>query len=243
MDEWIKATPSQLNYQRSQWTKPKQSTVAFEKFISSALQSSDSVIDLGAGASAATAYLAERHPKVLFTAADYVGEFLQFGEAMSKQSRIKNIRFAEIDWYNLETTRSYNGVISMQTLSWLPDAHRPLKEIFTKLQPQWCALTSLFYEGDISCCIQVYEHAPNNQSYYNIYSLPEIARICSHHGYLLRTVEKFDIGFDIAQPASADYMGTYTRRWANGDGSLGDRVQLSGPLMLPWYMLMIVKAH
>ena len=85
-------------------------------------------------------------------------------------------------------------------------------QIFNKLSPRWIALTSLFYEGDISCKIQVLEHRRNRETFYNVNSLPLLSRICEENGYLLTRFVPFEIKSDIDKPTDRDYMGTYTRK-------------------------------
>ena len=58
----------------------------------------------------------------------------------------------------MKPTKKYDGCISLQNLSWPPDYEMPLKAIFKNINPNWLAITSLFYEGDITCRIEVEEH-------------------------------------------------------------------------------------
>jgi len=74
------------------------------------------------------------------------------------------------------------GVISLQTLSWLPEFEQPLRQIFEKIAPDWIAMSSLFYEGDISCKIEVEEHAAGNHFFYNVYSIPAVSRFAREFG-------------------------------------------------------------
>ena len=48
------------------------------------------------------------------------------------------------------------------------------------------------------------------------------------------------VGIDIEKPSNLDSMGTYTQRL------MGDkirRIQISGPLLMNWYMLLIEKNY
>ena len=56
---WI--DPLSMDYHMKQWTEPKESTKAFSEFFSNELSRSKSIIDIGAGAGAATYYLANRN--------------------------------------------------------------------------------------------------------------------------------------------------------------------------------------
>ena len=59
---------------------------------------------------------------------------------------VNNLNFKVGDMYQLEK-EDFDGVISLQTLSWLPDYEKPLEEISQKINPRWIAITSLFYPG------------------------------------------------------------------------------------------------
>ena len=241
-DEWVNIDEQQLQYHVKQWDEPKQSTKAFAEFLSGVLSPGNNVIDLGAGTGAATAFIAGSNPDMRFTAADYVPEFVDIGNRIAAEKDLQNLDFKRVDIFNLDSTDEFDGVVSLQTLSWLPEAETPLTQILEKLQPEWLALTSLFYEGDITCTIEVNEHTRERKTFYNIYSLKEIDRICQRFGYSISTAEKFTIDIDLPKPEQIDLMGTYTVDTASTPDSAGERLQVSGPLLMPWYMVLIRKA-
>jgi ubiquinone/menaquinone biosynthesis C-methylase UbiE len=223
----------------NQWETPKQSTKAFAKFIEAQLSRSKKVIDLAAGTGAPTAYLAELAPDVEFLATDSSSECVELGKKISNGKGLKNLNYKHLNWYELQPTDGFDGVISIQTLSWLKEPKEPLRLIFERLKPEWVGVTSLFYEGDISCTIEVNMHSIKNKLNYNIYSMKEIERIANSSGYKIYEAKKFDIDIDIPKPSDLDLMGTYTRRF----GDEPNRVQISGPLMMPWYMVMFEKIY
>ena len=239
-DEWINYDDRQLDYHRKQWDDPKFSTVAFYEFVKDRLDDGETVVDLGAGTGAVTAYMAERHNRINFVAADFVEDFLQIGKNIAKKRDLQNLTFEQMDWLNLQSDRRFGGVISSQTLSWLNNPSVALGQVFDKFKPNWFALTSLFYEGDITCTIEIEEHQIGRKSFYNIYSLPEINRIAKNHGYSITRHEKFKMPVDIQAPDDQNYMGTYTRR-IEDDIENPERLQISGPLLMPWYMLMFER--
>jgi ubiquinone/menaquinone biosynthesis C-methylase UbiE len=115
----VNVDKSRLAYHTQQWEAPQKSTKAFEEFIRKKLTETKKVIHLGAGTGAATAYLAERHPSVDFTAADYVEEYMEIGKEICIFKDIRNLNFSQVDWYELESTKSTNdfdAVISLQIL-------------------------------------------------------------------------------------------------------------------------------
>lgn len=240
-DEWFKLDEIQLKYHKQQWDTPKQSTKAMEVFVADKLNHSRTVIDLGCGAGAATAFFAGRYPHVKFEGRDFVDDLLVMADAFAHERQLNNLAFRQADWFALEAEQGVDGVISLQTLSWLSEFERPLSELFTKLSPEWFAMNSLFYDGEISCKIEVNEHKRGAKSFYNIYSIDNISRFSSRYGYKLTKIERFEIDIDIDPPADRDTMGTYTRKVEGNATCGGERLQISGPLLLPWHMLLFEK--
>lgn len=240
-DDWTKFDERQLAYHTAQWKNPKEATKAFEAFLAGRLKNTKRVMDLGAGTGAATSYLAERYPDTHFVAADFVSNFLDIGSNIARTQGVENLEFRQLDWLELPPTAEFDGVISLQTLSWLPEPVAPLVQIFKNVQPDWLALTSLFYEGDISCTVSVVEHGSGKRFYYNVYAIPQIRRICAEHGYDVTLAKKFEIGIDLKQPEDLDTMGSYTKTVVTEPGEPIERLQISGPVLMPWYMLLIER--
>jgi SAM-dependent methyltransferase len=240
LDEWTKLDEVALHYHQLQWQTPKQSTKALEEFAADKLKMAKKVVDLGCGAGAATAYFASKYQDVLFVGKDYVEPLVEIGNNIAQERSIQNLVFQQADWYDLAEEEGFDGVISLQTLSWLPDYQRPLAEIFTKLKPSWISLNSLFYDGEISCRIEVNEYTRDAQSFYNVYSIPAVDRFCANYGYKLTKFHPFNIDVDIPKPENNDIMGTYTRSIQDESGNR-ERIQISGPLLLSWHMIMIER--
>ena len=127
----------------------------------------------------------------------------------------------------------------MQVISWLPELRLPIEKVLTKIEPEWFAMTSLFFEGDISTTIVVNEHTTKRKFNYNIYSIKEVERIAAEYGYLVSRCQKFQMPTDLPKPSNNDLMTTYTRRVCDGENV--ELLQISGPLLMPWYMLMLEK--
>lgn len=235
--------PVSMIYHSNQWDTPKQSTKAFSDFVSEYLKKSKKVVDLGCGAGAPTAYLAQKYLDVVFTGLDYSSELISFANKMALNKQISNLTFEQGDWSNLTQRNDVDGVVSLQTLSWIPEYETPLLQIFRKIRPQWIAVTGLFYEGDITCIIEVTEHKKSNRKvYYNVYSIPAVKRLCEKQGYFVSKVSRFEIDIDIDEPNDIDIMGTYTKRAISSNANGFERLQISGPLLLNWYSLLIEKA-
>jgi ubiquinone/menaquinone biosynthesis C-methylase UbiE len=229
-----------MQYHMNQWTEPKESTKAFSEFFRDELAHSKRILDIGAGAGAATYYLASRNSSTSFIGVDHSRELIKSAEETSKEFNLTNLSFDAGDWFNLNKKwNGVDGVISLATLSWLPEMINPMTQIFEVIKPGWVGLTSLFYEGDISCRIEVLEHSRNKKTFYNVYSLKELNRLAVQYGYEIVNFNRFDIARDIPKPTNIDLMSTFTEKV---EGSLEySRLQISGPLLMNWYLVLIKK--
>jgi SAM-dependent methyltransferase len=228
-DAWKTIDAHGLQYHLRQWHEQKRSTIAFADFIAPHVRGS--LIDLACGAGAPTSYLARRHPQARVTGLDYSEELIGIANSVLEKDPIPNLAFEVDDWNDLRP-RTVDGVVSLQSISWLPDFKVPLGNIIKNLSPNWIALSSLFYNGDISCQIQVTEHVRNRTSFYNVYAIPEVARFAGEHGYSLESVP-FTIDIDLPRPDNPDLMGTYTIPSVDG------RIQVSGPLLMNWRFVLL----
>lgn len=241
VDEWRDIDNVAYAYHLAQWLEQKQSTKHFSEFVSGLCAESDLVVDLGCGAGAATYYLSQRHATTRFLGIDYSDALVALAGHFAFERQATNLSFVEGDWFNLAPRADVDGVVSLQTLSWLPGFEQPLDAIFSRLNPRWIALTSLFYEGDISCKIEVNEHVRNRSSFYNIYSIPSVSRHVAKYGYRITRQQPFAIDIDIPRPANRDAMGTYTVLSRESAGTPETRLQISGPLLMNWHLLIIER--
>lgn len=231
-----------MEYHLSQWQDVKQSTIAFRDFVANQMHASKDVLDLACGAGAATSYLANAFPDTRFLGLDLSMPLIEFANSQRNEFNLKNVAFCSGDWFNLnEDFRGrFDGVVSLQTLSWLQNAEEPLIEVFKKLEPQWFGISSLFFEGDISCTCLVNEHQRNRVTYYNVYSLKEVDRIAQRHGYRLTKYQKFEISMDLPKSDDINRMSTHTLIVHEGDTAR--RLQISGPLLMNWFFVMLEKS-
>lgn len=209
------------------------STVAFSHFIVPGMLNSKRVFDVGCGAGGPTEFMAKAFGETQFFGLDVSEELL--ATAKIQCPTVRNFYREDLTNISIKYHR-IDGVVSLQTFSWMPDIETPLDQICTKINPRWMAFSSLFYEGDISCKIVVDEPQRPRQSFYNIYSIPRTAVFLKERGYRLAEFEPFHIETDLPKPANMDLMKTYTIPVENGP-----RLQISGPLMLPWYFLAFEK--
>jgi len=219
-----------IAYNKRQWDHIYESTVEFGKFIAPWAQHSKSIFDLGCGAGANTVYLSKQFD-ARFTGVDISRELLDIA-----RNKVTGVNFLQADMNKLPEAFGVDGVISLQTFSWMRAIEEPLHQICFKLKPKWFAFSSLFYDGDISCEIIVHEPKRPRESYYNIYSIPRTITFLKKYGYLIAALKPFDIGCDLSKSKNPDLMQTYTETLEDGR-----RLQISGPLMLPWYFMCFEK--
>jgi SAM-dependent methyltransferase len=232
-----------MKYHLNQYSNPKESTLKFVDFIEEYVNESDLVVDLGAGAGAATHYLSTVYVKTNFKGIDSDSSLIDVARGIQDDyAHGSNISFEVGDFNHLAPFQVYApaGVVSLQTLSWLPKFDKPMAQVYEVLKPEWIAVSSLFYEGRISAEIVITEHERKRSSYYNVISLNEFSEHAKYFGYKIDKIEKFNLNIDIPKPINSDYMGTYTRLVANESGH--ERLQISGPLLMSWYFVGLVRS-
>ncbi len=201
-----------LEWYTRQFKTPYRITIAFEKFLVSNVNLDNiNILDIGCGPGSGTSYIAERHLTSNFVGMDINTDLFDLYRGISN-----NIKFKYGDIFNLndEFKDKYDGIISLQTLSWLPEFKRPLEQI-CKLNPKWLAFSSLLYEGKINYTISLenYERPTKDsefsQVYYNIYSVPKIIELLASFGYKKTSFVPFEIDIDIDKPEQNN-LGYYT---------------------------------
>ncbi len=217
LNDWNLAPDAETLAFHLRQAQPYRSTVAFASFARPWLATSNHVIDLGCGAGQATAWLAGQFPQAEFLGLDMSEPLLTLARQNAPE-----VSFTQGDMYDLKP-RQADGVISLATLSWMPEFQTPLDEICKKIAPKWMAFSSLFYDGYISTQIVVDEHKRPRKSYYNIYSIQRVTEFLMDRGYKLKNIERFHIDIELPRPENRDLMKSYT--W--------NSVLFSGPLMLP----------
>lgn len=238
--EWLDKKEVNTDYHERQFKTPYRSTLAFcnwleaEGFIDSA--SELRILDLCSGAGANVYHMSKRYPKSSFVGIDINPDLVAQGNAFYKANGIGNCRLEVGDIYELDAgyVSEFDGVVFLQTLSWLPEFESTIRAIVT-LAPNWIALTSLFYDGQVSCTNEVTEYddalKPARTSFYNVYSLPVVREYVRSKGYRDFVYTPFEMDVDLPKPDKR-LMSTYTEKLEDGH-----RLQLSGPLLMPWYFV------
>jgi ubiquinone/menaquinone biosynthesis C-methylase UbiE len=249
-DEWTKTYND--DYFNRQFTTPYRSTVIFCNWLEEIGvlngDSDCSILDIATGKGATMYYMKRRFPKCEFLGLDINSDFVEQGNHFIKQANIDGIRLQQGDLYNLDyatLSDKYEGVIMLQTLSWLPEAESALTAI-TKLKAKWIALSSLFYDGMVDCKTEISEYQEDKtggggvkyykSSYYNTYSIPLIKNILERKGYTDFKYMPFELDMDLPKPTNS-LMGTYTEKLITGK-----RIQISGPLLMNWHFIYATKS-
>ncbi len=236
--EWIEKVD--LQYHERQFKEPYRSTVAFCDWLEEigyiSKDSQLTILDLACGQGANTYYMGKRYPRSEFIGVDINSDIVMSGNKVLQDGGITNCHLESGDIYKLggEYVSAFDGIVSFQTLSWLPEFRKPITAM-SKLHAKWIALSSLFYDGPLSCTIevQVYDESlqPSRKSFYNVYSLPVIRDFLSEVAYSGFQSTPFEIDIELPKPHTKG-MGTYTETLNNGH-----RLQVSGPLLMPWYFI------
>lgn len=234
--EWLE-TPK-LEYHERQLFEVYRSTVSFcdwlEKIGHIKADSKTSILDLGCGLGANLIYMGKRYPKCQFTGVDLNPAFVERGNRILSDRGIENVQIDQGDWYNLASgyIGIFDGVVSFQTLSWLPGFEEALGEI-AHLRPSWIALTSLFYDGLVSSANETQTYGddlmPYRNMFYNVYSIPVVKESLRRKGYGNFKYERFDIDIDL--PCTKEFRA-HTEKLDDGR-----RILISGPVLEPYYFI------
>lgn len=242
-DRKVKTTGYDPHYHDRQFCSPYQSTISFCDWLvelgAISGESSRRICDLGCGKGANLYYMAKRFPNCAFVGVDIDEQLIRDGRDLFSRACISNCQLSVGDLYTVGSRFArgeFDGIISLQTLSWLPDCDKAL-DVIASLSPKWIALTSLFFDGPIEAKTVITEFNLAQEGtvrralFYNTYSLPLVRQYLFDRGYKEFKHIRFDIPIDL--PRSTDgRMQTYTEKTTDGR-----RLQISGPLLMNWYFI------
>ena len=242
--EWLDLPGKAFEYHFNQFKNVYRSTIVFSDWLENhgilSSKYDQNVVDIGSGAGANISYLSEKFPRINFTGIELNKELVKFGNNYFKKNNNPRCRLKQGDLYNLSSDEKYDGVLSFQTLSWLPEYKIPIKK-FSCLNPEWIAITSLFFEGEVDTKIEVRDFTkPKNGSsytegFYNIYPIPHVREYFNGLGYHNFEYLRFDIDVNLPKPREKG-MTTYTEELK--DGRL---IQISAGILMSWYFILARK--
>ncbi len=238
----FKADEKRLNeYFEAQWSTPYQSTIQFVEWLESkiSVEPGKSYADLGCGMGSNAYYLAKRNPDSAFVGIDIDEELIEKGNQMLSSRGLDNADLTQDDWFNLrqEHVNQYAGIVSLQTLMMFKDHQSPINRIID-LDPDWFAINSLFFDGDIetSTLIKDDTYDTPREYYYSTFSINKIRELCESRGYQHFDATPFEIDIDLPKKENWGGMGTYTEKLSNGKN-----LQISGPLLMNWQFIIASK--
>lgn len=239
--DWLSESQEKpTDYFVRQFERPYRSTIAFHRWLKAKGLFSGRIADLACGMGAPLAYIASQEPHCQLVGIDFNPLLVKAGN--EKLSGLSNVRLELGDIYNLspEYVNQFDGLLSLQTLSWLESYEKPLEQM-AKINPKWMAISSLFYDGPVNATIQIQDYSKPTggkrykDAFYNVYSLPLLRDFLRGLGYLHFDFVPFEIDCDLEQPQDKG-MATYTEKLENGK-----RLQLSGPLLMNWYFVFCAR--
>lgn len=232
VSEWLE-TPK-MDYHARQLANVYRSTIHFCDWLENIGYVTDkriTIMDLACGPGANLAYMGTRWPHCEFVGIDLNPDFVRQGNKVLKNRRVLNAHIEQGDWYSLGSYH-VDGVVSYQTLSWLPEFTMPLKAV-CDLNPEWMAHTSLFYDGYVSSTNETQtwdeDGNPQRKLFYNVYSIPVVGKFLKANGYGKFQYAPFEIDIDL--PKTGEFR-SYTEKTEDGR-----RIQISGPVLMPWYFI------
>jgi hypothetical protein len=244
VEEWLEGCD--WDFHEKQFKTPYRLTVHFLNWLLGlgCLKSKQPlrIGDIGAGMGAVIHYFGKHCRDAEFVGLEINPECVRRGNERLAALGAKNCRLEVFNLYDSypRPEPHFDGLMSCALLSWLPDLKEALKKI-TALNPGWIAASSLFYDGPVDCIIETRDgsrplaSAAYTKKFYNIYSLETTREILTELGYAEFQSTPFQIDIDLAQPA-AKGMGTYTEKTSDGR-----RLQISGPLLMPWHFIFARK--
>lgn len=240
-DEWLKLDAVHKAYHIAQWKNPYRSTEKFVEFSKPYLERSNVAVDIGCGAGAATFQFARSASQTKVIGVDINPELIAVAKEEAARFCLPNLSYEIDDWFNLKSSYDADLIFSVQTLSWLPDYRPALRALFERVGSKWIAISSLFYEGNISCRIEVEEHAQNRRAFYNTLALPQLDAFSRRFGYSLLRYQPFEIDIHLPMSSDRNRMGTYTVDYVDKRDSRPGRLQISGPLLMNWGFVVLER--
>lgn len=239
--QWLDLPDKTVQYHRAQYDTVYSSTTAFCDWLEElgllAADAAPRVLDLGAGMGANVHYMSRRVPAGRFTGVELNPDLVAMGrEELARRGGAADLRQGDLFALGAEHAGAYDGIVSYHTLMGFP-AFEPVLEVQAGLGPRWIAISSLFYDGPLTCRTEITDFTHHFQDgtpgryTYSVFSLPKVADFLRERGFTEVRSTRFDIAFDLDPPAHGG-RGTYTRRL---DG--GERLQFSGPMLLPWHFV------
>lgn len=241
-------TDQRLDYHTRQFTTPYRSTVALQSFIRGHVDPSTvkQALDVASGAGANMYHLSKGFPDAQWTGVDLVREILDIGSGIMNGLDF-HPQLVQGDLFNLTTHfphDTFDLVLLLQTLSWLPTYEDALKQLLAVTKPRGTVIISSMFTDDLIDATTVVQQFSDDGEFtplfsepvnYNVYCYERFVSVCRTLGAKSVEAEDYLIDIDLQKPTDRR-LGTFTRRLADGT-----RLQQTGPLFLPWKFIAITK--
>jgi len=239
-----------VDYHTRQFSTPYRCTVHLADFMESAVGKLDQGqrgLDVCCGMGANVLYLTARFPDLQWIGVDIVDDLLIKGRRTIDLhgSSIRKPQLIQANALDLSSTfddESFKIVTSMQTLLCMSEPGVALDNLFTMCAPGgWIFISSLFTDSlvDVRMQISLYPEGdfarPGVPALYNVYCLERFKEECFARGAATVEAAEFEIDVDLFPPAD-HLMGTFTV-----ERKQGGRLQISGPVLMPWMFVAIRK--
>lgn len=224
---------SRQDYHLRQYDEKYRSTDSFIEFVD-ASQDLDraSVIDVGCGAGANIHWFEQAFPRWEFTGVDIDSELLDIARERHDDATFTEVGLESIrDEFGRDT---FDYVFSTQFISFIDASLTEFIDICCEVASEGVFFTSLFTDGWIEQETVAKNLDDGWEGTYIVYSLPrpeELLRERLPEADL--QYRPFEIDVDLPKPDEPKFQ-TYTVTLDNGD-----RLQVSGYMLLPWYELYI----
>jgi SAM-dependent methyltransferase len=227
-------------YHLAQFDQPYRSTICFCEFLEQHLEQMqvDFIVDCGCGSGANLYHMARRWPQAQFLGVDIDQKLISLGKERCQGT---GVELTEGDLFKIDkqlvSGRPYHrlGLVSLQTVMMLD--WRECFQAFLRMEPDWIAVNSIFYDGPVDFRTNITEYDEEHQELrnfnYNVCPLPLLEELLSQNDYSLQA-EKFEIDIDLPRP-DHKLLGTYTINSEQG------KLQFSGAMFLPWYFVLARK--
>jgi SAM-dependent methyltransferase len=239
---WINVDKSEIEYHTKQYQETKLYTLELlEIFNKNKLyQDTKLIVDFGCGGGAVTNLFANKYPNINFLGLDLNPFYID----IANSNRIDNSTFGVFDLYtdiSILKKLKIDVLFSFQTLSWLEN-YSLFIELLSQTKPKCSLVSSLFYNGDVDAFINIKDYSRKNnntgfrETYYNIYSIPKLDNELKKIGFFIDKALPFVIDQDLPKPNDSSGMSTYTVMTDENK-----RLQISGPILMSWYSLIIKR--
>lgn len=230
-----------------QYKKTYYSTLAFNDFLKKKISKSKSIVDIGSGQGGTLSYYCKKYRDIDFVGLDYRDYNVKISKYFSELNKINNVKFFCINLIKDNLKKKFqrhklnfpDGIISEKTFCTFRNLDKVMKNLIS-LKPNFIAINSLFYEGDMDVYIHIasswgIKYYKNNvDGDFNIHSIQKLKTFLKNYNYKITSVKDFFPKKKITSDRLR--RGTYTMKT-----EISKRTMFSGPVYLPWKFVMIEK--